>query len=157
MTFPLQAQMENFHLGPFPYMLDPGNTEAAWWEDAFANMGTMGHYANLAGAYTFTTAVGVAFVMSPLAQVEAYMNATADFESSPMLFYTLDTSSFNTSVTYDPNSQVSWGALQQILNGFPSYIPRDPGTFVDWHGVNITEEISGSYNVSAPGAAGPSN
>lgn len=155
MTFPLQAQRENFHFGPFPYMVEANNTDAAWWEGAFANMGTMGHYANLAGAYSFTTAVGVAFVMTPLAQLDAYMSDREDFDEFPMLYHSINTTSFDSSVTYDANSQISWGTLMQIVNGFPSYIPRDEGDFVKWHSVNISDELSGTYNMSAPGAVGP--
>ncbi|KAF7547351.1 hypothetical protein G7Z17_g7787 [Cylindrodendrum hubeiense] len=155
MTFPLQAQAENFHIAPFPYMLEPANKEAAWWEGAFANIGTLGHYSNLAGATSFVTAVGVAFVVSPLAQLEAYISDTVDFTKTPILYHSIETSGFNTSKTYDADSQTSWGVLQQILNGFPSYIPRDEGEFVDWHSIDINLELSGEYNMSAPGSAGP--
>lgn len=155
MTFILQAQRENWHLAPFPYMLDANNTEAAWWESAFANMGTLGHYANLAGAYSFTAAVGVAFVVTPLSQLDGYMSHLVDFDEQPIFYHSINTSSFDSSVTYDADSQTSWGVLQQILAGFPSYIPRDEGDFTKWHSVNVTEELSGTYNMSAAGAAGP--
>ncbi|ETS76208.1 hypothetical protein PFICI_11595 [Pestalotiopsis fici W106-1] len=157
MTFTMHAQMENWHLGPFPYMVDANNTDALWWEGAFAEMATMGHYANLGNTYTFTAAVGVAFVMTPLSQLDAYMSDTIDFDEHPMLYHSINTSSFDSSITYDANAQVSWGVLQQILQGFPSYIPRDEGDFVAWHSVNITEELSGTYNMSEPGASGPSS
>lgn len=136
-------------------MLDANNTEAAWWESAFANMGTLGHYANLAGAYSFTAAVGVAFVVTPLSQLDGYMSHLVDFDEQPIFYHSINTSSFDSSVTYDADSQTSWGVLLQILAGFPSYIPRDEGDFTKWHSVNVTEELSGTYNMSAAGAAGP--
>ena len=63
MTFYMQAQAENFHLGPFSYMGDVGDDQYFWWEGALANTGTMGHSANLGGSYSFTAAVGYSFAV----------------------------------------------------------------------------------------------
>ncbi|KAF7131328.1 hypothetical protein CNMCM5793_004442 [Aspergillus hiratsukae] len=148
MTFPMLAQAENFHLGPFPYMGDAGDDNYLWWEGAEANTGTMGHYSNLAGVYSFTPAVGYAFVSSPLSQVVASISAKASFEDHPMLYYTIDTSGFNTSKTYDPDSQVSWAVLQQIDNAFPKYIPHEEGDLVPHRSVSIQWMLSGALNSS---------
>lgn len=56
MTFPMQAQVENFHLGPFPYMGDPGGETYLWWEGTEANTGALGVYSDLAGVYSFVAA-----------------------------------------------------------------------------------------------------
>ncbi|KAJ5088462.1 aliphatic nitrilase [Penicillium angulare] len=148
MTFPMQAQTENFHLGPFPYMGNPGDSRYLWWEGAEANTGAVGVYSNLAGAYSFVAAVGYSFVSSPLAQVVASISADASFEKHPMLYHTLDTTSFNTSETYDPDSQASWGVLQQIYNGFPGYIPKIEGSLVPEKNVSIDYLLSGALNSS---------
>jgi nitrilase len=130
MTFAMQAQAENFHLGPFPYMGDVGDDNYLWWEGALANTGTMGHYANLGGSYSFTAAVGYSFVVDPLAQIVASISANTSFEESPILYYSLDTTNFNTSKTYDSDSQVSWAVLQQMVEANPKYIPKVEGSLV---------------------------
>ncbi|KAF3040451.1 hypothetical protein E8E12_002097 [Didymella heteroderae] len=137
MTFAMQAQTENFHLGPFPYMGDVGDDRYLWWEGALANTGTMGHYSNLAGAYSFVPAIGHGFVVDPLAQVVASTSANASFEQSPILYHSLDTSNFNVSRTYDPDSQVSWAVLQQMNDAFPRYIPKMEGKLVPRKNVSI--------------------
>ncbi|GKZ26572.1 hypothetical protein AbraIFM66951_002630 [Aspergillus brasiliensis] len=144
MTFPMQAQVENFHLGPFPYMGNPGDKRYLWWEGADANTGTVGHYSNLAGAYSFVAAVGYSFVSDPLAQVVASIGADASFEDHPILYYSLNSSSFNMSKTYDPDSQVSWAVLQQIQQGFPGYIPLVEGSLVPRKNVSIASMLFNS-------------
>lgn len=148
MTFPMQAQVENFHLGPFPYMSDQGDDNYLWWEGAEANSGAVGVYSNLAGAYSFVAAVGHSFVSSPLAQVVASISAKESFEDHPMLYQSLETTGFNTSETYDADSQASWAVLQQIYDGFPGYIPHLEGTLVPQKNVSIAYLLSGSLNSS---------
>ena len=137
MTFAMQAQAENFHLGPFPYMGDVGDDRYLWWEGALANTGTMGHYANLGGSYSFTAAVGYSFVVDPLAQIVATISANTSFEEFPILYHSLDTTKFNVSKTYDPDSQVSWAVLQQMVDAFPKYIPMVEGSLVPKRNVSI--------------------
>jgi nitrilase len=148
MTFLMQAQVENFNLGPFPYMGNPGDDDYLWWEGGEANTGSVGHYSNLAGAYSFVAAVGYSFVSSPLSQVIASISAEASFEDHPMLYYSIDTTGFNTSKSYDPDSQASWAVLQQIYNGFPGYTPPVEGTLVPWKNVSISYLLSGALNSS---------
>ncbi|KAF2621870.1 aliphatic nitrilase [Macroventuria anomochaeta] len=137
MTFAMQAQTENFHLGAFPYMGDVGDDKYLWWEGAQANTGAVGLYSNLAGAYSFVSAIGHSFVVDPLAQVVASISANASFDEFPMLYHSLDTTGFNTSKTYDSDSQVSWGVLQQISDAFPKYIPAVEGSLVPKRNVSI--------------------
>ncbi|PYI11620.1 aliphatic nitrilase [Aspergillus sclerotiicarbonarius CBS 121057] len=148
MTFPMQAQVENFHIGPFPYMGDPGDENYLWWEGAEANRGAVGLYSNLAGAYSFVAAVGYSFVSSPLAQVVTHTSAKASFDDHPMLYHSLDTTTFNKSETYNADSQVSWGVLQQIYGGFPAYIPDIEGTLVPERNVSINYLLTGALNSS---------
>jgi hypothetical protein len=142
----MQAQRENIHIGPFPYLADLGDPESDWWENVFANTGTLGYYANLAGAYVFTPAVGASLVLDPLMQVVAQINASAPFDETPMLYHSLNTTAFKESKSYDPDGQVSWGTLQQILVAFPGYIPKDKGSFVDHHVVPLETLKAGNIS-----------
>lgn len=129
-------------------MGDRGDDNYLWWEGAEANTGTIGHYSNLAGAYSFVAAVGYTFVSSPLSQVVASISAKASFDDHPMLYHSLDTSSFNSSKTYDADSQVSWAVLQQINEAFPAYIPNVEGNLVPEKNVSIASLLSGALNSS---------
>ena len=137
MTFITQAQKENLHIGPFPYLADPGDSDALWWEDLHANMGLGETYAVNSGAYVMVPAVGGAFVSDPLANIVAQMNATADFDEFPVLYTNINITSFNTSETYDVDGQTSWGILQEIVAGYPDYIPKVEGTFVVQKNISV--------------------
>jgi hypothetical protein len=47
------------------------------------------------------------------------MNANASFSDQPFLYHSLDTSNFNFSRMYNADDQVSWGILQQLIEGVP--------------------------------------
>lgn len=66
MTFPMQAQKENIHFAPFPYMSDANDTQALSWETQIAEQATVRVYAIQAGAFTFMNAVEFSVVYDPL-------------------------------------------------------------------------------------------
>ncbi|KAH6848523.1 hypothetical protein B0T12DRAFT_503146 [Alternaria alternata] len=84
-----------------------GNDRYSWWESAQTNSGAVGHYSNLAGAYSFVPAVGYASVTDPSAWFVAHMNANASFVDQPILYHSLGTSNPNVSQTYNADDQVS--------------------------------------------------
>lgn len=147
MTMPMQAQLENIHISEFPYLVDDNVEGTNWWEVTTVNQAAEIHYAILSGAYVFHSGIGAVWVIDSTGVVVANVSSQVDLNEVPMLYYSVYTTSFNTSKTYDIDGQVSWGVVEQIKNGFPSYIPRDPGTFVDFHQVPITALTSGSFTV----------
>ncbi|KAL4904310.1 hypothetical protein BDW74DRAFT_178895 [Aspergillus multicolor] len=152
MTFPMQAQAENFHIGPFPYMGDRGDNRYLWWEGAEANTGAVSHYSNIAGAWSFVAAVGYSFVTSPFAQVVADISAETSFEERPMLYFSLDIEQegFDTAGvrTYDADSQAGWAVLRQINEAFPKYIPHDEGNLVPRRNISVDYLLSGGLESS---------
>ncbi|KAK4496774.1 hypothetical protein PRZ48_012757 [Zasmidium cellare] len=146
MTIPMQAQLENIHLFEFPYLVDDNVEGANWWEVTAVNQGAEAHYAVLSGAYVFHPGIGAVWVMNPNGTVAASVSSEVDFDEVPMLYHSIDTTSINSSKTYDVDGGVSWGVVEQIRNGFPSHIPRDPGTFVDHHEVSISALTSGNFS-----------
>ncbi|KAE8145984.1 hypothetical protein BDV25DRAFT_144143 [Aspergillus avenaceus] len=136
----MQAQRENFHLAPFPYLGNPRDESFVWWERAESNIAAVGHYSYLAGAYSFTTSVGYAFVSSPFGEVVASMSAETSFDEHPILYHSLNTSGFEPGKAYDSDAQVSWAVLKQIDRAFPKYIPH--------RNVSIRSLLAGSLNSS---------
>ncbi|RAO70225.1 uncharacterized protein BHQ10_006237 [Talaromyces amestolkiae] len=150
MTLPMQAQLENIHLAAFPYLVDDSNPQKQWYEGTFVNMAAETHYAVLSGAYVFHTSVGTSWVISPSGEVLTHVGSTVDMDTTPIVYYGVNTTGFDTTATYDVNGEVSWGVVKQIYDGFPSYIPKDPGTFVDFASIPIALEQSGNYNGTPP-------
>ncbi|PLB52510.1 aliphatic nitrilase [Aspergillus steynii IBT 23096] len=148
MTFPMQAQVENFHLGPFPYLGDPKDERYLWWEGAESNIAAGSHYAVLSGAYSFFPAVGFAFVSSPFGQVVNSISANVSFEEHPILYHSLDTAGFDTTRAYDSDGQVSWAVLRQMVSSFPGYIPEEEGDLVPRRNATIKFLLSGALNSS---------
>ena len=143
----MQAQKENLHIASFPYLTDLGDTDSAWWENIFANTGTLGQYAGLSGAYVFTPAVGASLVVDPLMQVVTQIDASVPFDHVSMLYHSMNTTAFKGSKSYDPNGQVSWDILQQLIVSFPRYIPKIHGNFSKQHTVPL--EMLKAGNITA--------
>lgn len=130
MTFNMWVQREHVHLAPFPYLAGVGGNASLWWENEWINTGAVGVYSVLSGAYSMVAAVGTAFVTDPYGNRVAHMAAGASFDKFPMLYYSLNTSEFNSSITFDVDGQASWGTLTQIVDSFPEYVPKVEGDFV---------------------------
>ncbi|KAG9605600.1 hypothetical protein KCU77_g3598, partial [Aureobasidium melanogenum] len=65
-NFIMQAQMENVHLAPYPYLADPGDPTALWWEDVIFDSAAARAYAVYSGAYVFFHAIGAAAAFDSL-------------------------------------------------------------------------------------------
>ncbi|CAG8165341.1 unnamed protein product [Penicillium salamii] len=154
LTFIMQAQMENIHIGPFPYLADYGDPEAAGWEGATVEVAASRHYAFMTGSYELMPAVGFAAAFEPSGNMIAQINASVSFEEHPIVYASINTTTFNTSQTYDVDSQMSWAVLQQIVKGYPDYIPRVEGSLVPHKEVSahwlqtgaLKYQEDGSYN-----------
>ncbi|THY98519.1 aliphatic nitrilase-like protein [Aureobasidium pullulans] len=144
MTFVMQAQMENIHLAPYPYLADPDDESALWWEDVTFDQAPTRAYAVYSGAYTFFHAIGAAKAFDPLGNTIAEMTASADMQQYPMLYSSINTTSFNTTRTFNSDGQQSWGVLQQILQAFPAYIPRVQGILVEHREHSVDWLLNGS-------------
>lgn len=144
MTFPMQAQKENIHFAPFPYMSDANDTQAVWWENQISEQASARVYAIQAGAYTFMNAIGFSAAYDPVGWTIAEMTANTDMHEHPMLFATIPTNGFNTSQTYDVDGQASWGTAMQILGNLPGYIPRVEGALVPQRNQSISYLLSGN-------------
>ena len=132
----MEAQSENIHLAPFPYLADEGDAQSLWWENSGPNKGAVGVYAHNSGANIILAGVGYAAVLNATAQVVAEVKASASFEEYPMLYHSFNTTKFDKTKTYDANGQASWGVLQQIVDGFPKYIPKVMGNLVPFREVS---------------------
>ncbi len=53
----MQAQMENVHLAPYPYLADPGDPTALWWKISSSIQLQLAHTLP-SGAYVFFHAIG---------------------------------------------------------------------------------------------------
>ncbi|KAH0280331.1 aliphatic nitrilase-like protein, partial [Aureobasidium melanogenum] len=143
-NFIMQAQMENVHLAPYPYLADPGDPTALWWEDIIFDSAAARAYAVYSGAYVFFHAIGAAAAFDNLGNAMVSMNASTDMDSFPMLYSSINTTSFNTSRTYNPDGQQSWAFLQQIVQSFPAYIPREDGILVEHREHSVEWLLSGA-------------
>lgn len=142
MVFAMQAQRESIHIAHFPYISDIG--EGLWWESALAATAAVRLYAINSGAYSFLHAVGYSEAMDPFGNTIAQVNASVDLVETPILYATIDTSSFNTSRTYDVDGQTSWAVAQQIVAAYPGYIPKVEGGLVPFSEHSVAWLLSGA-------------
>ncbi|KAJ5316624.1 aliphatic nitrilase [Penicillium antarcticum] len=103
----MQAQMENIHIGPFPYLADFGDSQAQGWEDATAEVAASRHYAIMTGTYEFMPAVGFAAAFEPSGNMIAHIKASLLFEKHPMVYDSVNTTNVNTSQIYDIDGQMA--------------------------------------------------
>ncbi|KAL4815292.1 carbon-nitrogen hydrolase [Aspergillus spinulosporus] len=129
MTFPMQAQAEEIHIGAFPYMPDYGAAGTESWETAEVNMAAASVYATNSGAYTFIPTVGRAAAFYPTGLEMAYISANASYTEHPYLLVSVNTTGF---AGFQPSlveGEQSWGVLEQIRNGWPEDVPKVIGEF----------------------------
>ncbi|KAF9880105.1 hypothetical protein CkaCkLH20_02059 [Colletotrichum karsti] len=146
MTFNMWVQREHVHLAAFPYLTtNDDETASGAWEKDVVNQGVTSTYAIVSGAYTLVPSIGSSFIFDPTGERVAYMSADVSLEEFPMLYYSFDTSRFNSSATYDVNGQTSWAILSQIVDGFPDYVPKVEGEFVKHKNVSVELLQTGEY------------
>jgi nitrilase len=142
MTFPMQAQMENIHIASAPYTPDLKDPDAEYWETLEVNSAAIRTYAVNSGAVTLWAGVGYSAVYSSLGLEMAEVLAAVPYDEQPMLYSSINTSTFDSQTTYDINGEQSWGVLQEITDAWPYYIPKVIGTYVLKKTVLITDLLN---------------
>ncbi|WYZ36216.1 hypothetical protein EsH8_XI_000099 [Colletotrichum jinshuiense] len=128
MTFNIQAQLPNIHVGAWPYNQNPGASDVENWEDVEVAYSALRLMSILTNAVTVTPSIGYGFInqfTTLLAHSDS--NATAhpndDQDYASLIYSSVNGSSWSNQ-SYDLNGEVSWGTLMQIEDGFPDYIPK---------------------------------
>lgn len=125
-------------------MPDSGNSEAAYWESLDVNVAATRTYAVNSQAPVAMAAVGnVRFIDGFGIDLEV-IEASASFDKVPLVYTSFNTTGLGSTVPYDTDGEQSWGILQQINAGFPSYIPKVIGSYVQHHIVSISALLSSS-------------
>lgn len=67
------------------------------------------------------------------------VNASVSSDDAPLVYTSLNTTGLASTEPYDADAEQSWGILQQINSGFPSYIPKVLGNLVSRVNVSVSE------------------
>ncbi|RAK71182.1 aliphatic nitrilase [Aspergillus fijiensis CBS 313.89] len=130
-TFIMQSQTEDIHLGSWPLVPDFGNSSLTYESaEVITSLGRV--YAILGEAIVVQAAIGTATIF-PAGSSAVWSQAVANvsFADHPLVYRSFNASAF-TNTTYNADGEVSWGTLQAINEGFPEYIPQVEGTLVPW-------------------------
>lgn len=104
--------------------------------------------ANLAAARVFAMSTGAPLVFASIGNVRfldqngldiVSVDATVPFDEMPLLYSSFNTTGLAAALPYKTSGEQSWGILQQIRAGFPSYIPKVAGSFVKRQVVKVSE------------------
>ncbi|KAF4972516.1 hypothetical protein FSARC_940 [Fusarium sarcochroum] len=128
MTFAMQAQNENLHIASFPWAPDLGAMSG--YESTENSITGARYYAITGGAYVFMPAVGTAAVIHPNGTTLAQVDASDCPLAKPILYHSVNTSTFAGTKSYNLDGEFSWAALQQINDAYPKYIPKKEGNFI---------------------------
>ncbi|GAA5879229.1 hypothetical protein JCM8547_003938 [Rhodosporidiobolus lusitaniae] len=153
MTFPIQVQTPDLHIGPFPYNPQINDTTAQWWEDVEVNFAATRVFAVNSGAVTLTAGVGGAVIFSGQGAKLAEGEANDSFDETPILYASVNATRF-ANVTSNANGEQSWDILQQIEAAIPAYIPQVNGTLVPQRNTSIKalEAAAANYSGTHPNA-----
>jgi hypothetical protein len=107
------------------------------------NMAAARTYAVNAGApFAFATVGNSRFLDSQGLDITV-VKASASFDTVPLVYVSFDTASLAQTVPYATDGEQSWGILQLINAGFPSYILKVRGNYVQRHIVSTSKLIAG--------------
>ncbi|KAJ5113611.1 hypothetical protein N7456_002145 [Penicillium angulare] len=131
-TFIMQSQTEDIHIGSWPLVPDFGNASLTYESaEVITSLGRV--YAILGNAVVLQAAIGTATIFpAGSSAVWSQITANASFSDQPLVYRSFNASKF-TNTTYNTDGEVSWGTLQAINEGFPEYIPQKSGELVTWH------------------------
>lgn len=104
-------------------MPDAKDAEAQFWETLEVNGAAARTYAVNSGAITVAPSVGNARILSGLGLEIAEISASVSYEDEPIIYASINTTSFS-NATYNTNGEQSWGILNEMVDAFPSYIPK---------------------------------
>ncbi|KAL3477424.1 aliphatic nitrilase-like protein [Aspergillus californicus] len=144
MTFNVQAQAETLHIASWPQIPDSNDPNAEAFETAEVNIAAARVYAVNSGAPVAMAAVGnVRFIGSDGLEITS-VNASTSFDETPLVYTSFNTTGLAGTTPYTTDGEQSWGILQQIRAGFPSYIPRVIGDFVTRSVIGIDDLLAGA-------------
>ncbi|WYZ36141.1 hypothetical protein EsH8_XI_000024 [Colletotrichum jinshuiense] len=151
MTFPVAAQRPKLHIGAFPFASDFDDTsDSVFYNASLVTHGSSG-FALLSGAHVLMPSIGYTFIFDPLMRIVARMDNSISYDDHPILYHSMNAAQFHSGETYDPDSQVSWGVLQQINKGYPAYIPKAPGVLTKKRTVSVSNLREGLFEWSETG------
>lgn len=139
MTFPMQAQLEDIHIASWPYTPDLNDSSALYWESLEVNGAAARLYAVNSGAVLLMASVGYSAVLNSEGIVETEILASAPYDQQPILYASVNISTFENSPMYNVDGEQSWGVLKQIESGWPYYVPKVEGSYVEQKTVLITD------------------
>ncbi|KAJ5950276.1 uncharacterized protein N7479_008689 [Penicillium vulpinum] len=142
MTFNIQSQRETLHIAAWPFTPDEGATDAEPYETAEINVASARTYAANAGApFVFATVGNARFLDSDGLDIKV-VDASVSFDDVPLVYASFNTTGLAGTEPYDADGEQSWGILEQMKSGFPSYIPNVLGKLVPRKKVYIPELLS---------------
>lgn len=157
MTFNFQAQAGTLHIASFPCMSisfaafyidgkltmpdtpDNGDPDAADWQSAEVNIAVARTYAvNVQAPLAYASVGNARFISSGGLDINV-VDVSESFDKTPLVYTSFNTKGLADTVPYTTNGEQSWGILQQINAGFPSYIPKVMGDFVAQNMVKVSD------------------
>ena len=114
------------------------------WESTDVSIAPVRSYAVTSNAAVLMPSVGAAAIFAAGGATLNVTNATANLDWK-YITATINTMTFNASITYDADGEQSWSALQYLFQEFPAYIPKINGTFFD-KVTNLIEVITKPSN-----------
>lgn len=157
MTFPMQAQLEDLHIGSWPYQSDYNDSDALFFERAEANMAASIVYAINSGATILFSAIGYSAVVDGSGHLVAEEKAVTSMTEQPMLYYSMNTTATHDTDSYNIDGEQAWGVLEQIESAWPYYIPKVTGTYVLQKTIEITALLAyaAGYNSTSGTSSSP--
>ncbi|GAA5980903.1 hypothetical protein JCM11641_005479 [Rhodosporidiobolus odoratus] len=123
-TLPIQAQSPDLRIGPFPYNPQINDTDALWFEDVGTNLAAARIFVINSGAVTVSPGIGGSAIYAATGVKFVESQANDDFQGEPIIFASVNATAF-ANVTYNSDSEQSWGIVEQVEAAIPAYIPRN--------------------------------
>ncbi|KAF7891574.1 hypothetical protein EAF00_007876 [Botryotinia globosa] len=125
---------------------DANDSEDLSWESEGVNVAAARTYAVNSGAPLIFASVGnVRFIDS--SGMDLFVTSLSkSIETIPLVYRSFNTTGMAATEPYDADAQQSWDVLEEIITGFPSYIPRVHGDLVPPEEFPISELLASLGN-----------
>lgn len=121
---------------------DAADESAAYWESLEINLASARVYAVNANAPLVFSSVGNARFLDAQGLDLTVVDAKTSTREQPLVYHSFNTTGLAATTPYTTDGEQSWGILQQIAKGFPSYIPKVVGSFVPKRSTSIKDLLS---------------
>ncbi|KAF5601400.1 aliphatic nitrilase [Fusarium pseudoanthophilum] len=145
MFFPMQAQLEDIHIAMYPNIGDPWEIEdpakiTGPFASSRVNMAGVHVYSATAKVWSFVAGTGGSLVLNRFGAIQSFMAPPKKRAMGGPSYhaYSLNTTGFRNR-TYEVNNQFGYGSLLEMLQSYPSYIPKDRGTWIEKKVVTIKQ------------------